>query len=55
VSTHDVVLADHHRQLLEATAISADVAAERGYWTATRKAELETLGFKRYSAACPRW
>ncbi len=40
-------LLEQHRQLLEASAISAEVAAERGYWSATRKSELEVLGFKR--------
>ena len=38
-------LADHHRELVEASAISPEVAAERGYWTATTKAELQVLGF----------
>jgi Protein of unknown function (DUF3631)/Domain of unknown function (DUF3854) len=51
VSHHD--LADQHRQLLEDSAVSTEVAAERGYWTATRKAELETLGFKRYQQTVP--
>src|SRR5215217_9157741 len=46
-------LAEQHRQLLEASAVSDEVAAERGYWTATRKAELETLGFKRAQCSVP--
>lgn len=46
-------LLDHHRDLLAASAISDEVAAERGYWTATRKAELETLGFKRAQCSVP--
>lgn len=46
-------LQEQHRDLLEASAISPEVAAERGYWTATRKAELEALGFKRGQASVP--
>jgi len=38
-------LAEHHRELIEASAVSPEVAAERGYWTATRKSELQVLGF----------
>jgi hypothetical protein len=38
-------LAPHHTELLRASAISPEVAATRGYYTATKKAELEELGF----------
>jgi hypothetical protein len=46
-------LAKQHRQLLEDSAVSPEVARERGYRTATRKAELETLGFARYQCIVP--
>jgi hypothetical protein len=46
-------LLDHHRELLEASVISPEVIAARGYWTATRKAELEQLGFARYQRIVP--
>jgi Protein of unknown function (DUF3631)/Domain of unknown function (DUF3854) len=46
-------LHEQHRQLLEASAITDEVARERGYWTATRKAELEQLGFARYQRIVP--
>jgi Protein of unknown function (DUF3631)/Domain of unknown function (DUF3854) len=46
-------LAPQHQQLLGDSAISAEVAAERGYRTATRKAELEQLGFARYQRIVP--
>lgn len=38
-------LAQHHRELIEASAITADVAGERGYFTAARRPELQVLGF----------
>src|SRR5215212_10212345 len=39
-------LLDHHRCLLEEdSGIAPDVIAERGYWSATTKAELAALGF----------
>ena len=38
-------LAEHHRELVEASGISPEVSAERGYWTATKKTELQVLGF----------
>src|SRR4051812_44812651 len=46
-------LADHHRQLLEQSAISADMAAARGYFTARSAAELRRLGFERYQQNAP--
>src|SRR5262245_25489117 len=36
-----------HRKLLEESAISAEVAAERGYRTVTTRSELSRLGFGR--------
>lgn len=38
------LLPQHHAMLL-ASAISLDVAVARGYWSATRKSELQDLGF----------
>ncbi len=38
-------LSDHHRAMLEASAIDPAIIEERGYWTATTKAELQRLGF----------
>ena len=46
-------LADQHRRLLEDSAISQDVVNERGYRTATRKTDLETLGFARPQRKVP--
>ena len=46
-------LAEQHRQLLEDSGVSDEVARERGYWSATRKAELEALGFKRGQCSVP--
>src|SRR5687768_3450685 len=46
-------LVEHHRELIQASAISPDVATERGYWTATTKAELEVLGFSRAQRNVP--
>ena len=41
------VLAPHHRAMLEqASAISPEVIAERGYWTAERWQDLEGLQFR---------
>jgi putative DNA primase/helicase len=41
-------LAPHHQRMLEhESGIAPEVIAERGYYTATRKAELEQLGFGR--------
>jgi hypothetical protein len=38
----------HERMLLEKSGISAEVVAERGYWTATRRVQLEHLpGYQR--------
>jgi hypothetical protein len=51
-------LLDHHRALLQASAIDGDVIGERGYWSATKKAELEELGFtgraqRFHPSSCP--
>jgi hypothetical protein len=46
-------LSSQHRQLLEDSAVSDEVARERGYWTATRKAELGELGFARVQQIVP--
>jgi hypothetical protein len=40
-----MALSDDHTSLLRKSAVSDEVAALRGYWTATRKAELARLGF----------
>jgi hypothetical protein len=44
VPTPDLLL-PQHAAMIEASAISPEVATARGYFTATRKAELATLGF----------
>ena len=36
-------LLEHHRALLEASKIAEDVAAERGYWSATTKPQSTAL------------
>jgi hypothetical protein len=46
-------LLSQHRELIEASAISEDVAGERGYWSATTKADLEELGFGRKAQRVP--
>lgn len=46
-------LAPQHRDLLTDSAISDEVAESRGYWTATRRSELERLGFKRAQQNVP--
>ena len=38
-------LLDAHKALLEGSAIAARVADQRGYWSATTKAQLKELGF----------
>jgi hypothetical protein len=55
LNPRDVVphLSEYHRALLGASSISDAVAQERGYFTAIRKAELETLGFKRFQQSVP--
>ena len=47
------VLAPQHAELIAASAISADVAAARGYRTITTKAELRRLGFSERQASAP--
>src|SRR5208337_209105 len=42
-----------HAELIVKSAISADVAAARGYWTATTRGELEARGFRPYQALSP--
>jgi hypothetical protein len=46
-------LADHHRELIERSAISAEVAAQRRYFTATTAAELGRLGFDTFQRIPP--
>jgi hypothetical protein len=46
-------LLPHHLQALTQSAISDDVIRERGYWSATKKAELEELGFGRKAQRVP--
>lgn len=46
-------LAAHHRELLADSAISEEVAAERGYYTATKRAQLADLGFPRAQQVVP--
>ena len=38
----------HFRMLTEGSAISTEVIAERGYWTAERQSDLNGLGFSDY-------
>lgn len=47
------VLLQDDAHLLAGSGIAPEVAAERGYRTATRKSELESLGFKRGQAIVP--
>lgn len=42
----------HRRQLLEGSSIAPEIAAERGYWTATRRSELPDE-FKTYQRRAP--
>ena len=49
----DNTLAEQHKHLIEDSAISAEVSRERGYFTATRKTQLETLGFARVQRNVP--
>jgi len=46
-------LLPHHEQLIADSAISPDVARERGYWTATNAIELRRLGFSTVQAITP--
>ena len=46
-------LLDHHRELLKASAITDEVIALRGYWSAQRAAELERLGYRRNTVSAP--
>ena len=46
-------LLTQHRDLLEASAISHDVANARGYRSITDKSELEALDFKPYQCRVP--
>lgn len=46
------ILPEHQAQL-DASCISADVAAERGYWSARQKAEIERLGFGESQCRAP--
>lgn len=46
-------LAEHHAKMIEGSAISAEVAAARGYFTAATKVELKRLGFADYQQLPP--
>lgn len=46
-------LAEQHLDLLRASAISDEVALERGYFTATKRTQLADLGFKGYQRIVP--
>jgi len=43
----DLVLVEQHTKFLRDRGVADDVAAERGYQSASRKADLEKLGFGR--------
>ena len=49
----DRLLLPQHQALVDGSGISPEVAAARGYWTATRKAELRDLGFGEAQARVP--
>ena len=42
------LLSAAHEQLIRNSAIDAEVAKERGYWTATTRGQLKELGFDDY-------
>jgi hypothetical protein len=46
-------LLPQHQALLEASAISAEVAGTRGYWSALQKDDLRPLGFADYQCRVP--
>jgi hypothetical protein len=46
-------LLPQHQALIDASAISPEVAATRGYWSATTKAELRRLGFSDRQCGVP--
>lgn len=46
-------LSAEHWAMLQASAISSEVARERGYRTVTKKVELASLGFKNYQCRTP--
>jgi len=46
-------LLPHHAELIAKSAIAENVAAARGYWTATTRGELEARGFRPYQALSP--
>ncbi len=46
-------LQQQHLQQLRASALSEDVVAQRGYWTATSREEVEELGFAPYQCKVP--
>jgi hypothetical protein len=48
-----MLLSGPHWQFLRARAVADDVAAERDYQSATRKADLERLGFGRTQQLVP--
>lgn len=46
-------LLDHHRAMLEASAIDPDIIEERGYFSAEKKSEVQALGFGRAQCNVP--
>ena len=46
-------LLPHHQRLLDQSAISPEVADARGYFSATERADLERLGFRRLQVRVP--
>ena len=46
-------LLPHHLNLLKESAISEEVIRERGYWSATKKSQLDDLGFGRKAQRVP--
>ena len=48
-----MMLLPQHQAQLNDSAISSEIIAERGYWSAERKVELERLGFGRSQRAIP--
>ncbi|MEE9392630.1 MAG: DUF3854 domain-containing protein [Planctomycetota bacterium] len=52
-ATRMAYLADNHRQLIDESAVSEAILAQRGYWTATKKSQLSELGFGRSQQRTP--
>ena len=47
------MLLPNHQKMLSDSAITPEVAADRGYFSATQHAELENLGFRSYQISLP--